>query len=77
MCYSACSPFVLLCLLAIRATLLARHRLAREQNRPFLSCIVTGDEKWSLYANIRKRKEWLSPTKKGTSRTKTCAIQKR
>ena len=45
--------------LAICASLLARHRLAREQHRPFLSCIVTGDEKWCLYANIRKRKEWL------------------
>ena len=32
----------------VRASLLARHRLAREQHRPFLSCIVTGDEKWCL-----------------------------
>ena len=28
---------------------------------PFLSCIVTGKKKWCFYANIRKRKEWLSP----------------
>ena len=27
------------------ASLLARHRMAREQDRPFLSCFVTGDEK--------------------------------
>ena len=40
----------------ICASLLARHQLAREQHRPYLSCIVTGDEKWCLYANIRKRK---------------------
>lgn len=58
---------------AICASLLARHRLAREQHRPFLSCIVTGDEKWCLYTNIRKRKEWLSPNKKATPRTKACA----
>ena len=30
---------------AICAFLLARHRLAREQHRPFLFCIVTGDDK--------------------------------
>ena len=55
---------------AICASLLARHRLAREQHRPFLSCIVTGDEKWCLYVNIRKRKEWFSPNKRDTPRTK-------
>ena len=48
---------------AICGSLLARHRLAREQHWPFLSCIVTGDDKWCLYSNIRKRKEWLSPTR--------------
>ena len=47
---------------AICAYLLASHRLTRE-HRPFLSGIVTGDEKWCLYANIRKRKEWLSLNK--------------
>ena len=48
---------------AICASLLAHHRLAHE-HRPFLSCIFNGDEKWCLYANIRKRKEWLSPNKR-------------
>ena len=46
------------------ASQLACHRLAREQHRALLSCIVTGDEKWCLYDNIRKRKEWLSPNKR-------------
>ena len=46
---------------AICAPLPACHRLACDQHRPFLSCIVTGDKKWCLYANIRKRKEGLSP----------------
>lgn len=58
---------------AICASLLARHQLARDQHRPFLSNIVTGDEKWCLYINIRKRKEWLSPNKKATPRTKANA----
>ena len=49
---------------AICAPLLARHRLAREQHRTFLSCIVFGDEKLCLYANISKRKEWLNPNKR-------------
>ena len=31
--------------MAICTSLPARHRLAREQHRPFLSCIVTGEEK--------------------------------
>ena len=29
----------------ICASVIDRHRLAREQHRPFLACIVTGDEK--------------------------------
>ena len=48
----------------IRASLLARHPLACEQHRPFISSIFIVDEKWCLYANIRKRKELLSPNKK-------------
>ena len=58
---------------AICASLLARHRLAREQHRPFLSCFVTGDEKLCLYVTVRKRKEWLNPNKRATPRTKTWA----
>ena len=54
------------------AFLLARHRLARVQHRPFLSYIVTADETWRLYANISKIKEWLSPNKT-SPHTKTCA----
>ena len=53
--------------LTICASLLACHRLTREQHRPFLSCIVNGDEKWCLYANMRKRKECLSPNKRKMS----------
>ena len=42
----------------ICASLLARHRLAREQHRPFLCFIITGGGKWYIYANI-KRKDHL------------------
>ena len=51
---------------AICASLLACDWLACEQHRPFLSFIISGDEKWCLYVNIRKRK-WLSLNK-----TKIC-----
>ena len=52
---------------AICASLLAHHILAHEQHWPH-----AGDEEWCLYANIRKRKEWLSLNKKATPHTKTC-----
>ena len=48
---------------AICASLLACHRLAHEQHRPFQSCIVTGDKKWCLYANIRKIRKTLKGRK--------------
>ena len=41
---------------AICTSLLARHRL-------FLSIIVTGDEKWCLYANIRKKRNCWAQTR--------------
>ena len=34
----------------------ARHRATR-----FLYRIVTGDEKWCLYINMKQRKEWVAP----------------
>lgn len=52
------------------ASLLARHRLARQQHQSFLSRIITGDEKWCLYVNFKQRKEWLSPDKQATPRVK-------
>ena len=54
--------------MAISTSLLASYRLAREQLRPILSCIVTGDEKWCLYVNIRNRMEWLSQNKRNICR---------
>ena len=44
---------------AICVSLLACHLLTCKQHRPFLSCIVIGDKKWCLYANIKKiRNGW-------------------
>ena len=66
---SVCLPYALSQnhkhqLVDIRTSILARRRLTREQHRPLLSCIVTCDEKWCLYDNTRKRKEWFCPNKR-------------
>ena len=54
----------------ISAGLLACHRLTNGNNEQFLYAILTGHEKWCLYINMKQRKEWLSPPKKGTPRLK-------
>ena len=47
--------------LKIAAQHLARHRATRDHKRRFLHRIVTGDEKWCLYVNVKQRKEWVAP----------------
>lgn len=47
--------------LTVAAQHLARHRGTRGHKERFLYRIVTGDEKWCLYVNLRQRKEWMSP----------------
>ncbi|RWR98798.1 Histone-lysine N-methyltransferase SETMAR-like protein, partial [Dinothrombium tinctorium] len=54
----------------ISAGLLARHRSTHGHKKRFLYRIVTGDEKWCLYINMKQRKEWLSPVKQATPRVK-------
>ena len=54
----------------IAASLLARHRSSHGHKQRFLYRIVTGDEKWCLYVNIKHRKEWLSPNEQATPRAK-------
>ena len=54
----------------ISAGLLARHRSTHGHKQRFLYRIVTGDEKWCLYINMKQRKEWLSPSKQVTPRVK-------
>jgi len=41
--------------------------LARHKRKGFLHRIVTGDEKWILYDNPKKRKSWGSPGHASTS----------
>lgn len=36
------------------------YLLSRQQNDPFLSRIVTGDEKWVQYDNSKRKRQWLS-----------------
>jgi histone-lysine N-methyltransferase SETMAR len=35
--------------------------LTKHNREPFLRRIVTGDEKWVLYSNLKRTKQWLSP----------------
>ena len=37
------------------------HRATHSHKQHFLYQIVTGDEKWCLYINIKQRKEWIAP----------------
>jgi histone-lysine N-methyltransferase SETMAR len=38
--------------------------LFRQKHEPFLDRIVTGDEKWVRYVNVRRRRQWLDPGQK-------------
>jgi len=54
----------------IAAGLLARHRATHGHKQRFLYRIVTGDEKWCVYINMKQRKELLRPKKQATPRAK-------
>ncbi|KFD47802.1 hypothetical protein M513_11352 [Trichuris suis] len=54
----------------LQQVLLARCRQAVAQGLPLFSHIITGDEEWCLYVNMKQRKEWLSPGKDPTARAK-------
>lgn len=56
--------------LNVCASLLARYRRTQQQHRPFLSLIITGDEKWCLYANIKQRKAWVNKGDKAPNRVR-------
>ena len=32
--------------------------IKREENDPFLKCMITGDEKWIVYNNVSRKKSW-------------------
>ena len=46
--------------LQIASQHLARHRATCGHKQRFLYRIVTGDEKWCLYINMKQRKEWVA-----------------
>jgi len=52
------------------SSFLARQRRSVRQHVNFLSSIVTGDEKWILYANPANRKEWVDKGDTPTPRPK-------
>ena len=47
--------------LQIASQHLARHRATRSHKQRFLYRIITGDEKWCLYINMKQRKKWVVP----------------
>ena len=47
--------------LQIASQHLTCHRAIRSYKQRFLYRIVTGDEKWCLYINMKQRKEWVAP----------------
>ena len=54
------------CRFTIAAGHLSRHLSIRGNKEQFLYRIVTGDEKWCLYVNMRRRKQWVSPGEQAT-----------
>lgn len=56
------------CVNFICASLLARHCLPHQQQQSFVQ-VITGDEKWCLYAKIKNRKEQLSLKRRAIPRT--------
>ena len=40
---------------------LAHHQATHGHKQHFLYRIITGDEKWCLYINMKQRKEWVAP----------------
>lgn len=44
--------------------------LSKQEKEPFIHRIVTGDEKWVLYENPKRKNQWLSPGQKPVSTPK-------
>ena len=54
----------------IAGSLLACHKDTRSHKQRFLHRIITGDEKWCLYVNIKQRKQWVNRSEQPTPRVK-------
>ena len=57
--------------LQIASQHLTHHRTTRSYKERFLYQIVTGDEKWCLYINMKQRKEWVTPGDTPKTRVKS------
>lgn len=51
--------------------------ITRQQNAPFLDRLITGDEKWVLYINVRRKKQWLDRAERPLSDAKADLHQKK
>ena len=68
---NVCSMFLASCLAVISGSkLLVFSQLNHLPEQQFLYAIVTGDENWCLYINMKQGKEWLSPNEKATLQVK-------
>ena len=56
--------------LQITSQHLACHRATCSHKQRFLYRIITGDEKWCLYINMKQRKEWVAPGDRPKPRVK-------
>lgn len=45
--------------------------LSRLKQKDFVHKIVTGDEKWALYNNTKRKKSWVRPSDPSTSTAKS------
>lgn len=51
--------------------------LSRNNNERFLNRIVTGDEKWVLYVNVRRKRQWLNASEQALPKAKADLHQKK
>ena len=50
---------------------------SRQIREPFLSTLITGDEKWILYSNKKRQKSWVNPGKSSQTIAKPCLTNKK
>ena len=51
--------------------------LKRQENDPFLKRIITGDEKWVVYNNVKRKRSWSKKDELAQSTSKTDIHQKK
>lgn len=51
--------------------------LKRQENDPFLKRIITGDEKWVVYNNVKRKRSWSKKDEPAQSTSKPIFIKKR